>query len=25
MVGKPLHGPERWHVHVFYNDCEWKQ
>jgi len=25
LVGKPLHGPERWHVHVFYNDCEWKQ
>jgi len=20
IVGKPLHGPEKWHVHVWYND-----
>jgi hypothetical protein len=21
LVGKPLHGAERWDVHVYYNDC----
>jgi hypothetical protein len=22
IVGKPLHGPEKWHIHVWFNDRE---